>query len=113
MTNDYEFLWTVTQLFVSAISCSSFSVFFFSISLRLAKFSLLSLKAALLLLSILTTAFNLHTLTCYFYKVNAHDMLLTVCWEGKMYRVGEDRGRSRKMERGLLGSEDGEGGCRG
>ncbi|RZS24384.1 hypothetical protein BHM03_00057447, partial [Ensete ventricosum] len=54
----------------------------FAFSIRLPQLSLLSLKAALLLLSILTTAFNLHTATCYFFKVNAHDMLLTVWWEG-------------------------------
>ncbi|RRT31378.1 hypothetical protein B296_00057779, partial [Ensete ventricosum] len=58
--------------------------FFFYIyfSLRLPQFFLVSLKAALLLLSILTTVFNLHTVTCYLFKLNAHDMLLTVWWEG-------------------------------
>ncbi|CAD5186898.1 unnamed protein product [Musa acuminata subsp. malaccensis] len=40
-----------------------------SFSLRLPQFSLFSVKAALLLLSILTTVFNLHTVTCYFFKV--------------------------------------------
>ncbi|RWW84793.1 hypothetical protein BHE74_00006576 [Ensete ventricosum] len=78
LTNDYDFLLTVTQL----LSLLSLVLPLLLFSPRLPQVSLLSLKGELILLSILTTVFNLHNVTCYFFKVNAHDMLLTVCWEG-------------------------------